>query len=262
MTMEKEKAKEISELVESFCKQYLNGELAACSSRLCDKLSRSRKLDITRGKKEIWAASIVYVIARVNFLFDKANNNFLTSDIICDFFGTKKTTTGNKATSLERVFNIGIGDGNYCTREITESFSFVEMPGGFIVPKKMANEMGRDVVIEIASEEESQEIEEFMAEKKRQEAEAERDRKERRAEITREIAEKKQKRRKRNKQKQMSGNLSFGDKLNRKPGPFHFSARLTVREDKHPPCYPLSMVGKSRWDSKTVRIDTRSKCTW
>jgi hypothetical protein len=77
--MKKEKAKEISELVESFCKQYLDEELAACSSRLCDKLSRSRKLDISRGKKEIWAASIVYVIARVNFLFDKANNHFLTS---------------------------------------------------------------------------------------------------------------------------------------------------------------------------------------
>ena len=77
--MKKGKAKEISELVESFCKQYFDEELAACSSRLCDKLSRSRKLDITRGKQEIWAASIVYVIARVNFLFDKANNNFLTS---------------------------------------------------------------------------------------------------------------------------------------------------------------------------------------
>lgn len=53
MIMKKEKSKEISELVESFCKQYLNGELAACSVRLCDKLSRSRKLDITRGKKNL-----------------------------------------------------------------------------------------------------------------------------------------------------------------------------------------------------------------
>ena len=191
--MKKEKAKEISELVESFCKQYLDEELAACSSRLCDKLSRSRKLDISRGKKEIWAASIVYVIARVNFLFDKANNHFLTSDIICDFFGTKKTTTGNKATSIEKTFNIGIGDENYCTREIIDSFSFVEMPGGFIVPEKMANEMVRDFVIGIASEEESQEIEEFMAEKKRQEEDAEQARKERRAEINREIADKKRK---------------------------------------------------------------------
>ncbi len=191
--MKKEKAKEIIELVESFSKQYFNGELTDCALRLCEKLGRSRKLNITRGKKEIWAASIVYVIARVNFLFDKANDNFLTSDIICDFFETKKTTTGNKATSIEKTFNIGIGDEKYCTREIRASFSFVELPGGFIVPERMANDMARDIVIGIAGEEESREIDEFMAKKKRQEEEAERVRKERRAEINREIAEKKRK---------------------------------------------------------------------
>jgi hypothetical protein len=191
--MKKEKNKEIAELVESFCKRYFTGELTTCALRLCDKLGRIRKLDITRGKKEIWAASIVYVIARVNFLFDKANDNFLTSDIICDFFDTRKTTTGNKATSIEKTLNIGIGDTNYCTTEIIESFSFVEMPGGFILPQKMANEMVRDIVIGTANEEESREINEFMAEKKQQEEEAEQTRRGRRAEINREIAEKKRK---------------------------------------------------------------------
>ncbi len=157
--------------------RFSDSRVIVASSRMVgnevkSRLSRTRKLDITRGKKEIWAASIVYVIARFNFLFDKACNNFLTSDVICDFFNTKKTTTGNKATSIEKTLNIGIGDENYCTREIKETFSFVELPGGFIVPKNLANEMLRDVAMEIASEEESQEIEEFIAEKKRQEAEA------------------------------------------------------------------------------------------
>ncbi len=191
--MKKEKTKEVSERVESFCKRYFTGELTACALRLCDKLGRIRKLDITRGNKEIWAASIVYVIARVNFLFDKTNNNFLTSDIICDFFDTKKTTTGNKATTIEKALNIGIGDTNYCTTEIIESFSFVETHDGFILPQKMANDMVRDIVIITANEEESREINEFMAEKKRQEEETEQTRIERRAEINREIAEKKRK---------------------------------------------------------------------
>jgi hypothetical protein len=191
--MKNEKTIEIAELVGSFCKQYFTEELTACALRLCDKLGRIRKLDITRGKKEIWAASIVYVIARVNFLFDNANSNFLTSDVICDFFDTKKTTTGNKATSIEKTLNIGIGDTNYCTTEIIESFSFVETSDGFILPQKMVNAMVSDIVIKTANEEESREITEFMAEKKRQEDEAEQVRKERRAEINREIAEKKRK---------------------------------------------------------------------
>jgi len=203
--MKKEKSTEIVELVESFCKQYFSEELTACAARLCDKLGRIRKLDITRGKKEIWAASIVYVIARVNFLFDKANNNFLTSDIICDFFGTKKTTTGNKATSIEKTLNIGIGDTNYCTIEIIESFSFVETPDGFILPQKMA----KDIVIGTANEAESIEINEFMAEKKRQEEEAEQTRKERRAEINREIAEKKRKKKEEKQAKINARQLKF-----------------------------------------------------
>jgi len=38
--MKKEKAKELTELVESFCKHYFTGELTACALRLCDKLGR------------------------------------------------------------------------------------------------------------------------------------------------------------------------------------------------------------------------------
>lgn len=191
--MKNENIKEIKDLVETFCERYFTEELTTCSVRLCEKLGRIRKLDITRGKKEIWAASIVYVIARLNFLFDKANSNFLTADIICDFFDTKKTTTGNKATSIEKALDIGIGDTNYCSTEIIESFSFVETPDGFILPQKMADEMVTDIIIGTANKEESREINEFLAKKKRQEEEAEHARRERRAEINREIAEKKRK---------------------------------------------------------------------
>lgn len=192
-SMKTDKTKEIKGLVESFCEQYLNEELATCSLRLCDTLGRSRKLDVTRGKKEIWASSIVYVIARVNFLFDKANRYFLNSDTICDFFGTKKTTVGNKATSIEKALNIGIGDAKYCTSEIRASFSMVELPGGLIIPVNMIAEISREIVIEIAGEEETRKIEKFMAQQKKQEEEAERARIKRRAEINRSIAEQKQK---------------------------------------------------------------------
>ncbi|WP_319549101.1 DUF6398 domain-containing protein [Desulfogranum marinum] len=191
--MKKIQLKEIIGLVESFSAEYLNEELAECALRLCNKLGRSRKLDITRGKREIWAAAIVYVIARSNFLFDKASDDFLTSDIICDFFNTKKTTTGNKATVIEKALNISIGDKDCCTQEIVETCSFVELPGGFVLPKRMIDAVSREIVIEIGDEEKSREIEEFMARKQQEQEDKERLRKERRAEINREIAEKKRK---------------------------------------------------------------------
>ena len=61
---------EIKELVVSFCVKYLNDALQRYALRLCETLYRKRKISITSGKKEIWAASIIYVIARLNFLFD------------------------------------------------------------------------------------------------------------------------------------------------------------------------------------------------
>ena len=123
--MKEERAKEIIKLVQSFGTRYLNEELTSCTIRLCLALGQNRTLTITRGKKEIWAASIVYVIARANFLFDKENENFLTVDVICDFFGTNKTTTANKATVIEKTLNISHADKRFCTEEIIDSLSFV-----------------------------------------------------------------------------------------------------------------------------------------
>jgi hypothetical protein len=105
----------------------------------------------------------------------------------------KKRTTGNKATTIEQAHNISIADKRYCTNEIIESFSFVKKPSGFIVPEKIINELIGKVIIDVANEEDSREIEEFMAVKNRQEEEAEQARRERRTEINREIAEQKRK---------------------------------------------------------------------
>lgn len=187
MSEKKKAAAEITVLVEPFCQQHLDAELSACTLKLCETLGRKRLLDISRGKKEIWAGAIVYVIARLNFLFDKSNSFFLTVETICKFFGTKKTTISNKASLIEKTCNIGIGEPDYCTREISEALSFVQLPNGLILPESMLNE----IAFKAANGEESREIDRFFAEQRQKEEEARKARSERRAEINRETAEKK-----------------------------------------------------------------------
>ena len=102
----KKQLEEIKGLVLDFCEEHLNEELSGYALMLCEELGRKRKVSVTRGKKEIWAAAIVYVIARLNFLFDMENEFFLSADTICDFFGTKKSTAGNKATQIEKICNL------------------------------------------------------------------------------------------------------------------------------------------------------------
>ncbi|MBU4477707.1 MAG: hypothetical protein KKH34_01220 [Candidatus Omnitrophica bacterium] len=58
---------EIKEILRGFCREYLNEELKNYITKLCDDLGRKRKINVLRGKKEVWAASIIYAISRLNF---------------------------------------------------------------------------------------------------------------------------------------------------------------------------------------------------
>ncbi|MGM0383517.1 MAG: DUF6398 domain-containing protein [Thermodesulfobacteriota bacterium] len=197
--MKVEKAKrlnEINQLVLDFCEEHLNEELADYVLKLCETLGRKRKISINRGSKEIWAAAIVYVIARLNFLFDSESEFCLTADTICDYFGTKKSTIGSKATYIENVCNIGLGAEGFCSPEISDSLTLVELPNGLVMPKSMVPRLG--FVVEAASNEETKELEEFMAEQQQFKERKIAEKKARRAEINRKIAEDKKKKKKEN----------------------------------------------------------------
>jgi hypothetical protein len=189
-----ERLEEIKALVQRFCNQHLNEELTGYALKLCDRLGRKRTLSIVRGRKEIWAASIVYVIARLNFLFDPKNELFLTADTISEFFGAKKSTIGNKATQIEKACNLGFGAEGFCSAEISDALTLVELPNGLVIPKDMLAEL--EVVYEVADDEETKRLEEFMAERRRREEREAAEKKARRAEINRKIAEKRKEKKK------------------------------------------------------------------
>lgn len=148
-----QKCIEIKNLIHTFGEIHLNDELEHYCNTLCDTLGRKRKINILRGKSEQWAASIVYVIARLNFLFDQKNEFHITADIICDHFHTKKTTTGNKATLIEQQCNISMGSEEFCSKEISDMFTFYETESGFVIPGFMIN--NKEVVLVFDEEEET-----------------------------------------------------------------------------------------------------------
>jgi hypothetical protein len=191
-----ERLNEIRQLVLAFCEEHLNEELAVYALKLCETLGRKRKISINRGSKEIWAASIVYVIARLNFLFDQASEFFLTADTICGFFGTKKSTIGSKAGQIEKIYNLGLGAEGFCSPEISNSLTLVELPNGLVIPKNMLPKFG--FVVEAANDEEEKELEEFMAEQQQLKEREIAEKNARRAEINRKIAEDKKKKKKEN----------------------------------------------------------------
>ena len=187
----KKRLGEIKELINGFCKKYLNKELEGYAIKLCDKLGRKRKIDILRGKKEIWAASIVNVIARLNFLFDKNNEISITVETINNFFTTKKRTIGSKATQIEKDCSLIYGALGYCSKEITDSFTYYQTPEGFIIPRKMIDD--GEIIIEIATDKEAEEIKKYSENQRLLKEQKIKEKKEKRIEINRAIAEKKKK---------------------------------------------------------------------
>lgn len=136
------KAKEIRKLIDEFCDQYLNDELRSYALKLLDKLARKRTYSILSGRIDIWASAVIYVIARLNFLFDTQNPYCISADTICDFFGTKKSTVGNKATEIEKACKIRMGEEGLCNPEISDSLTLVQLPNGMVISKKMAKKWG------------------------------------------------------------------------------------------------------------------------
>lgn len=133
---------EVRALLENFSKERLSPELSQYIFKLWDQIGRKRNYIITGGKKEIWASAVVYVIARLNFLFDKDSPSYMPPDTICEFFGTKKTTAAARASEIEKVCKIRMGHEGLCRSEISDSLTFVRLSNGMVLTKKMAKEMG------------------------------------------------------------------------------------------------------------------------
>ena len=116
--IKKEKEQKLTELVSGFCKEKLNEEYEQLCIGLVQKLGRKRNAPFMTGKLEIWAASIVYTIGSLNFLFDKSFEPYIPSSDIHEFFGTKSSTVGAKSKlirdtlKLDRIFNNEFATGD------------------------------------------------------------------------------------------------------------------------------------------------------
>ena len=70
------------------------------------------------------------------FLFDKSFEPYVSIDEINDFFGTTKSTTGNKSKQIRDLLKLDRWDKEFSTRRMSESNPFANfvMVDGLIVP--------------------------------------------------------------------------------------------------------------------------------
>ncbi len=132
----KDKNTAIEKLIVSFCKIYLN---KSCED-LCIKIKKDYLKKIPnaycRGEENIWAASFIWAMAKANFIVDSFEYPEFGFDTVCEFFGTKKSTVGNKAGKIRKTLNIDYFNVEYLLDDSPIDkllSSFTMTPEGFIV---------------------------------------------------------------------------------------------------------------------------------
>lgn len=120
------------------------------AERLTQKLGRKRNVPFITGKPEIWAAAIIHALGSINFLFDKSFEPYVSVDELNDFFGTKKSTTGNKSKLIRDLLKLSHWDKEFSTKRMNNSnpFANMVMVDGLIVPVSALPEQYQQAVKE------------------------------------------------------------------------------------------------------------------
>lgn len=128
-------AEQVIALTDGFCSEHLDEEYAELCRRLVAKLARKRPSPLARGELRIWAASAVYTVGQMNFLFDRAQVPHLTADQLSHLTGVPKSTMANKAKLIRDQLRLHTFDVEFCRRDLLERHptAWLVQIDGFIV---------------------------------------------------------------------------------------------------------------------------------
>lgn len=126
---------EIVQFTDTFCAEHLDAEYAQLCRKLTAKLARKRPSPLVRGNLRIWAASIIYAVGQINFLFDRSQTPHLTYDQISEYTGVPKSTLGNKAKLIRDLLKLDLGSFEFQRRALLRQnpLAWMVMVNGIIM---------------------------------------------------------------------------------------------------------------------------------
>jgi hypothetical protein len=136
----REKVEAISQqllaLTGDFCDQYLDNDYKQLCEKLILEMGRKRQVPFLSGRVNIWAASIIYALGQINFLFDRSFEPYVSADDIADHFGASKSTIGQKAKKIRDMFRMSYLDAEFGTQEMRarSPFKGLVVVDGLIIP--------------------------------------------------------------------------------------------------------------------------------
>lgn len=105
---------EIAELIKEYSKEHLNDEYEQLCLHALEKLCRKRPSPLLHGRKNTWAAGIVYAIGRNNFIFDRSQPVHMTAKELAEPFGVAASTASSKAAEIKKMLKISHDNAEWC----------------------------------------------------------------------------------------------------------------------------------------------------
>ena len=136
--------KELKDLTGGFCRSKINEEYAALCEKMIDKMARKRNVPFLSGRRDTWAASIVYSLGQINFLFDSTFEPYVEGADICEYFDVSRSTVNDKAKKIRDMFKMDYFDEEFSTENIREQNPMNDLAmldNGLIVPKDQMKDM-------------------------------------------------------------------------------------------------------------------------
>lgn len=123
------KIQTIKNLLDNFCAEILNSKAyAKICNKILNELGQHTSQPLSKGKINIWAASIAHAAGSINLLFSASSNPHISVDELNAYFETRPTTTNKKSLDLRDLLHISpyndeyklIKDNNMSTHELKE----------------------------------------------------------------------------------------------------------------------------------------------
>jgi hypothetical protein len=102
----REKYEAVTKITDEFCHEHLDEEYADLCRKMAAALSRKRPSPLEGGRVKSWAAGIVYALGRVNFLFDKSQEPYMSAGELCEKIGVSQSTASNKSREIWDVLDL------------------------------------------------------------------------------------------------------------------------------------------------------------
>ena len=126
---------ELAEMISDYCGRFLSEDYRTLCLRLLEKLCRKRPSPLLKGRRNTWAAGIVYAIAANNLIFDKSMPIHRTADELSRPFGLAPATASARAAEIRRLVRLSPLDAQWLLPELIEDSPALWMLSwnGFIV---------------------------------------------------------------------------------------------------------------------------------